>query len=115
MTIQEKKIRIRRNIKALNTTKLPRLCVIRSNQHMYAQIIDSNNGNVLAQFSTLNLDFRNTKQKSYNIEAAKYVGEIIGQKAKALGITQVVFDRSGYIYHGKVKALADGARTSIKI
>lgn len=115
MTLIQKRNRIRRNIKVLNEKKLPRLCVVRSAKHIYAQIIDSKNGKVLAQFSSLNKEFKLGNKKSYNIEGAKYVGEIIGQKARQAGIDKVIFDRSGYIYHGKIKALADAVRQSVRI
>ncbi len=86
----------------------PRLSVYRSSKHIYAQLIDDEAGNTLASASTLDkgLNLENTG----NIEAAKSVGESIANKAKEKGIEEVVFDRGGYVFHGKVKALADAAR-----
>ena len=98
--------RIRNHISG--TSMKPRLSVYRSSKHIYAQLIDDEAGNTLASASTLDkgLNLENTG----NIEAAKSVGESIAKKAKEKGIEEVVFDRSGYIFHGKIKALADAAR-----
>jgi large subunit ribosomal protein L18 len=85
-----------------------RLCVSRSNQHIYAQIISPNGDQVLAAASTLDKELRDAA--SSNIEAAANVGKLIAERAKAAGITEVAFDRSGFKYHGRVKALADAAR-----
>lgn len=112
MDIEKKRNRIRNNLKRLNEKKLPYLSVHKTNQHIYAQIVNCE-GKVLAQFSTLSKDFK--LDKTYNVKAAFNVGEEIGIRAKQAGIEQVVFDRSGYIYHGKIKAIAEGARNSIKI
>ena len=90
------------------TTEKPRLCVFRSNQHMYAQIIDDTKGNTLASASTLDKEIG--LKKTNDVEAAAAVGKAIGENAKKIGISKVVFDRGGYIYQGKVKALADAAR-----
>lgn len=104
-------LRIRRHMrvraKISGTTECPRLCVFRSNKGIYAQIIDDTAGKTLAQASTLDKEI---KTKASNIEAAKEVGELIAKRAKKAGIEDVVFDRGGYIYHGKVKALAEAAR-----
>ncbi|MEG0018931.1 MAG: 50S ribosomal protein L18 [Oscillospiraceae bacterium] len=93
--------------KISGTASRPRLDVFRSSKHIYAQIIDDVAGVTLAQASTMDKDFT-----SYggNIEAAKAVGSAVAKAAIAKGITTVVFDRGGYIYHGRVKALAEGAR-----
>lgn len=94
------------------TTNRPRLAVFRSNKHIYAQIIDDTVGCTLASASTMDkalIETSNLKSTS-NIEAAKAVGEALAKKALDKGIETVVFDRGGYIYHGKVKALADAAR-----
>lgn len=99
--------RIRRRIRLLNTD---RLCVHRTPQHIYAQIIDKTGGKVLASASTLEAEVRGQIKHGGNAEAAKLVGKRIAEKAKSAGITQVSFDRSGYLYHGRVKALADAAR-----
>lgn len=85
----------------------PRLNVFRSARHIYAQLIDDAKGVTLCSASTLDKDFSGA---TGNAEAAKKVGEAVAQKAKKLGFTEVVFDRGGFIYHGRVKALADGAR-----
>jgi large subunit ribosomal protein L18 len=93
--------------KLSGTTERPRLNVFRSSNHIYAQLIDDDKGVTLCCASTLDKGF-----KSYggNVEAAKKVGEAVAKKAVKLGITDVVFDRGGFIYHGRVKALAEGAR-----
>ncbi len=85
-----------------------RLCVYRSSQHMYAQVIAADGATVLASASTLDSDLRSGN--TANIEAAKKVGLLVAERAKAAGINQVSFDRSGFKYHGRVKALADAAR-----
>ncbi|WP_304639521.1 50S ribosomal protein L18 [Pseudomonas sp.] len=85
-----------------------RLCVYRSSQHMYAQIISADGGKVIASASTLDADLRSGA--TGNIEAAKKVGLLVAERAKAAGVTQVAFDRSGFKFHGRVKALADAAR-----
>ena len=92
------------------TAERPRLAVFRSNNHMYAQIIDDTVGNTLVSASTLQKDVKAELEKTSNVEAAAYVGTVIAKKALEKGITTVVFDRGGYIFHGKVKALADAAR-----
>lgn len=92
------------------TAQRPRLVVFRSNNHMYAQIIDDTVGNTLAAVSTLHKEVREGLEKTNNVDAAARVGTAIAKKALEQGINTVVFDRGGYIYHGKVKALADAAR-----
>ena len=89
------------------TSECPRLCVFRSNTNIYAQIINDENGSTLVSASSLDKDL---KIKNLNVEAASKVGEAIAKKAKKAGIKCVVFDRGGYMYHGKVKALAEAAR-----
>jgi large subunit ribosomal protein L18 len=98
--------RIRRTIKG--TAERPRLSVYRSNKQIYAQIIDDLNGVTLASASSSSKDFEVMKDKK--VEIAKAVGKAIAAKAVKHGITSVVFDRGGYLYHGRVKALAEGAR-----
>jgi large subunit ribosomal protein L18 len=93
--------------KVSGTAECPRLNVFRSSRHIYAQIIDDISGRTLCAASTLDKDFEGY---GGNAEAAKKVGEAIAKKAAELGISDVVFDRGGYIYHGRVKALAEGAR-----
>ena len=89
------------------TSECPRLCVFRSNTNIYAQIINDENGSTLVSASSLDKDLKLNK---LNIEAAAKVGEALAKKAKKAGIKNVVFDRGGYKYHGRVKALADAAR-----
>ena len=92
------------------TAERPRLCVFRSNNHMYAQIIDDTVGNTLVSASTLQKDVKAELTKTNNVEAAAHLGTVIAKKALEKGITTVVFDRGGFIYQGKIKALADAAR-----
>ncbi len=91
-----------------NANGRPRLSVFRSGRHIYAQIIDDLAGETVAQASTNEKDSK--VAKSWNIEAAKTIGKVIAERAIAKGVKKVVFDRGGYIYHGRVKALADAAR-----
>jgi large subunit ribosomal protein L18 len=100
--------RIRKKI--YGTPERPRLNVFRSLKHIYAQIIDDFSGNTLVSASTLDKELKDKLQTGGNIEAAKNVGLLIGQRAIKKGIKKVVFDRGGYAYHGRVKALADAAR-----
>ena len=108
------KIRIRKHErvrkKIIGTPERPRLNVFRSLHHIYAQVIDDTAGNTLAAASTLDEALKNTLAYGGNKEAAKAVGLLIAKKAQDKGITEVVFDRGGYIYHGRVKELAEGAR-----
>ncbi len=92
------------------TAAIPRLAVFRSNKHMYAQIIDDTAGKTLVSASTLQKDVKAELENTDDVKAAAYLGAVIGRKAREAGIESVVFDRGGYIYHGKVKALADAAR-----
>ena len=92
------------------TAERPRLAVFRSNNHMYAQIIDDTVGNTLVAASTLQKDVKAELEKTNNVDAAAYLGTVIAKKALEKGITTVVFDRGGFIYQGKIKALADAAR-----
>ena len=92
------------------TAERPRLAVFRSNNHMYAQIIDEDKQHTLVSASTLQKDVKAELEKTNNVEAAAYLGTVIAKRALEKGITTVVFDRGGYIYHGKVQALADAAR-----
>lgn len=107
--IREKKHRRLRN-RFSGTTERPRLAVFRSNNHMYAQIIDDTVGNTLVSASTLQKEVKAEMEKTNNVDAAAYLGTVIAKKALDKGITTVVFDRGGFIYHGKVKALAEAAR-----
>ena len=92
------------------TPEKPRLSVFRSNNHMYAQVIDDEAGNTIVSASTVQEDVKKGLDKTNNVEAAKKLGEVIAKKALDNGIKTVVFDRGGYIYQGKVKALAEAAR-----
>ncbi len=95
--------------KVIGTSERPRLRVFKSNKHIYAQIIDDAAGHTLISMSTIDKEFALGDEKG-KIGAAKKVGEAIGARAKAAGITKVVFDRGGSIYHGRVKSLSQGAR-----
>lgn len=105
---QKKHLRIRKNI--VGTAERPRLNVFRSNNHMYAQVIDDVAGNTIASASTNDKDLKDQVKNGANVEAAKLVGEYVAKKAIEKGVKSVVFDRSGYIYHGRVEALAQAAR-----
>lgn len=104
-----RKARVRRSIRARAYGK-PRLSVFRSSKQIYAQIIDDENGRTLASASSLEKDKRDALKTGANIEAAKEIGKLIAERAVAAGVKEVVFDRGAYMYHGRVKALADGAR-----
>ena len=107
-------IRTKKHLKIRNrfsgTAARPRLAVFRSNNHMYAQIIDDTVGHTLVAASTLDKEVKEAVEKTNNVEAAAAVGTAIAKKALEKGITTVVFDRGGFIYQGKVQALADAAR-----
>ena len=92
------------------TTECPRLAVFRSNNHMYAQIIDDTVGKTLVSASTLQKEVKAELEKTNNVDAAAYLGTVIAKRAIEKGINTVVFDRGGFIYQGKIKALADAAR-----
>ena len=109
--INKKAMRLKRHVrvrgKVSGTPERPRLNVFRSNANIYAQIIDDVNGVTLVSANTLEKEFEGA---AGNCEAAKKVGTVLAERAKAKGIEQVVFDRGGYVYHGRVAALAEGAR-----
>lgn len=105
---KKKHLRVRKKIHG--TAERPRLCVFRSLKHIYAQIIDDDRGITLVAASSLDPDFRKSELSGGNVEGAKAVGTAIAKKALEKGITKVVFDRGGYIYHGRVAALAEAAR-----
>ncbi len=109
-----KEIRVKKHMRVRNrfsgTTERPRLAVYRSNNHMYAQIIDDTVGNTLVSASTLQKDVKAGLEKTNDVDAAAYVGKVVAERALEKGIKTVVFDRGGFIYQGKVKALADAAR-----
>ncbi len=100
--------RIRKKVRG--TLERPRLSVHRSLNHMYAQIIDDSRGNTVVAVSTLDKDFASEKGHKGNVSMAKKVGQLIAKRAIEKGLKKVVFDRGGYLYHGRVKALAEGAR-----
>ena len=100
--------RVRR--KVFGTPQRPRLCVFRSSNNIYAQIIDDTNRVTLVAASSLDEAVKGSVNHTGNKEAAKMVGEMVAKKAVEKGITEVVFDRGGYIYHGRIKELAEGAR-----
>jgi large subunit ribosomal protein L18 len=101
-------LRVRKNI--AGTPEKPRLSVFRSEKHIYAQIIDDTKANTLVSYSSLCPDFKGANLKTWGKTAAKEVGKVLGKKALDAGITQVVFDRGGFKFHGRIKELADGAR-----
>jgi large subunit ribosomal protein L18 len=105
-----KKIHRKIRQRMVGTKERPRLCVFRSLNHIYAQIIDDTEGRTLVAASTLDESLKGKLESGGNKEAAKQVGLLIAEKAREKGITKVVFDRAGYKYHGRVAALAEGAR-----
>lgn len=107
--VRENKHRRIRN-RFRGTAERPRLSVFRSNNHMYAQIIDDTVGNTLVSASTLEKAVKAELEKTNNVDAAAYLGTVIAKRAIEKGITKVVFDRGGFIYQGKIAALADAAR-----
>jgi large subunit ribosomal protein L18 len=112
-TVADRSVRrtakVRRNIRHAAGDRA-RLSVFRSSKHIYAQVIDDANGRTLASASSLEKEMRDSFKTGANIEAAKAVGKRVAERASAKGIKQVVFDRGGYLYHGRVRALADAAR-----
>ena len=108
------KVRVKKHMKIRNrfsgTAQRPRLAVFRSNNHMYAQIIDDTVGNTLVSASTLEKEVAKELEKTNNVDAAAYLGTVIAKRAIEKGIDTVVFDRGGFIYQGKIAALADAAR-----
>ena len=105
-----KKKHLRQRNRYSGTAERPRLAVFRSNNHMYAQIIDDTVGKTLVSASTLDKDVKAELEKTNNVEAATVVGTVVAKKALEKGITTVVYDRGGFVYEGKVKALAEAAR-----
>ncbi|MGB4661718.1 MAG: 50S ribosomal protein L18 [Mobilitalea sp.] len=114
--VSKSKIRVKKHIKLRNrftgTPERPRLAVFRSNNHMYAQVIDDTVGVTIASVSTLEKDIKAELQKTNDVAAASYLGTVIAKRAMEKGVKAVVFDRGGFIYQGKVKALADAARVA---
>src|SRR5579859_3928789 len=105
---ERRKLRIRQKINGTNDK--PRLSVFRSSKHIYAQVVDDVAGKTVAHASTLSRDVRGEAAEATKLDAAKKVGSAIAKLLLAKGIDKVVFDRSGYLYHGRIRALADGAR-----
>jgi large subunit ribosomal protein L18 len=107
-SVRRRHRRVRR--KVLGTSERPRLAVFRSHQHIYAQVIDDTRHHTLAAASTIEPELRSELETGANCDASARVGQLIAERTVALGIQQVVFDRGGNLYHGRVKALADAAR-----
>ena len=107
-------VRIKKHMRVRNhlagTADRPRLAVFRSNNHMYAQIIDDSVGNTIVAASTVEKSIKEALEQTDNVDAAAYVGKVVAERALEKGIETVVFDRGGFIYQGKVQALADAAR-----
>lgn len=107
-------VRVKKHARLRNrysgTAQRPRLAVFRSNNHMYAQIIDDTVGNTLVAASTVEKEVKAELKKTNDVEAAAYLGKVIAKRAMDKGITEVVFDRGGFLYHGKIAALAEAAR-----
>ncbi|HUI27439.1 MAG TPA: 50S ribosomal protein L18 [Candidatus Kryptonia bacterium] len=105
---QRRQARVRRRVRG--TDERPRLSIYRSNKHMYAQVISDETGRTLASASTLSADLREVVKKAANQDAAKQVGALIAKLCAERAIREVVFDRNGFLYHGRIKVLADAAR-----
>lgn len=114
MSVKSRTARKRRQryvrMKITGTTERPRLNVFRSLDHIYAQVIDDTNGNTVVSASTVDKEVVTMIAGKKKKEQAAIVGKVVAQRAKSAGVSQVVFDRGGYLYHGRIKALADGAR-----
>jgi large subunit ribosomal protein L18 len=108
-TTERRQARVRRAVKAAANGR-PRLSVFRSSKHIYAQIIDDLKGSTVVAASSMEKTMRDGGKTGANIDAAKAVGKLVAERASAKGIKDVVFDRGGYIFHGRIKALADAAR-----
>lgn len=107
--LDRRKARVRRALRAAANGR-PRLSVFRSSKQIYVQVIDDAQGKTLASASSLEKDVRGALKTGADVAAAEAVGRLVAERAKAAGVTQVIFDRSGYLYHGRVKALAEAAR-----
>ena len=107
--LERRKARVRRAIRAAAGER-PRLSVFRSSKHIYAQVIDDRKGATVAAASSLEKDMRTSLKTGADVDAAKAVGKLVAERAAAAGVKDVVFDRGSYIYHGRIKALADAAR-----
>lgn len=109
ISTERRKARVRRTI-AANAGGRPRLTVFRSSKQIYAQVIDDDQGRTLASASTIEKAFREQLKTGATVEAARVIGKELAERAKKAGVAKVVFDRGSYMYHGRVKALAEGAR-----
>ena len=107
--LNKRKARVRIALKKAANGK-PRLSVFRSGKHIYAQVIDDTKGATVVSASTLDKEIRENIKKSSTVEAASFIGKVVAERAVKAGVSEVVFDRGGYIYHGRIKALADAAR-----
>ena len=107
--LERRKARVRRTLRAAANGR-PRLSVFRSSKHIYAQVIDDDAGRTVVAASTLDKDLKDALKKGSDLAAAQAVGKLVAERALKAGVTSVVFDRGGYLYHGRVKALADAAR-----
>ncbi len=111
--MNKKQARLRRARKTrarIRELKVNRLCVFRTPRHLYAQIISPDSSSVLASASTVDKEIKSQVKSTGNVEAASVVGKVLAERAKAAGITSVAFDRSGFKYHGRIKAMAESAR-----
>jgi large subunit ribosomal protein L18 len=104
------RVRVRIKQKVRGSGERPRLAVFKSGRHIYAQVIDDGSGQTLAHASSLDAGLKKEEKNGANVGTAKRVGKLVADRAREKGIARVVFDRGGYVYHGKVKALADAAR-----
>jgi large subunit ribosomal protein L18 len=111
-SIERRRIHKRIRAKITGKAERPRLCIYRSLKYIYVQVVDDSQGKTLVAASTAEKDIRGQLKQGGNIQASKLVGKTIAERAKAKGIKAVVFDRGGYLYHGRVKAVAEAARES---
>lgn len=111
-TSERRARRVRYKLKSINRAGIARLTVFRSNTQIYAQVIDDTKGNTLASASTLDKDVKGSIKNGSNVDAASKVGKLVAERAKKAGVKKVMFDRGSYIYHGRVKALAEAARAA---
>ncbi len=111
--VRAARVRRHRRVRAkiIGTTERPRLSIFRSLEHIYAQVIDDRTGRTVAAASSLEPEVRSQAKEAVKTRVGEMVGELVAKRAREYGITKVVFDRGGYLYHGRVKALAEGART----
>ncbi len=105
-----RRVRVRVRRKVTGSAGRPRLAVFKSGKHIYAQVVDDDTGTTLAHASSLDAGLRKESKTGANVAGARRVGRLLAERAKQKGVARVVFDRGGYVYHGKVKALADAAR-----